>query len=177
MAFPTTLDSDFGTLVDSTDYPQAAHVNTLRRAVEGLEAKVGINSSAVTSSLDYKCNNFFVPATKLYFYADSPPTGWTTGGVADSVLAVKGGSQAYGTTGGTGVGKGSFSISILNMPSHQHGVYKRKQVDGGGAGSGYCFYGTDDGNGYYNSIATGSGDGNYRPYASVGIIAYNGNFT
>ena len=30
--------------------------------IEALEAKVGVNSSAVTSSLDYKVNNFLSPS-------------------------------------------------------------------------------------------------------------------
>jgi len=51
--FPTSLDS-YTTKVDSTDYPQAAHINNPQDAIVALETKVGVNSSAVTTSHDYK---------------------------------------------------------------------------------------------------------------------------
>lgn len=51
--FPTSLDS-WTAKTDGVDYPQAAHINNLQDAVDALETKVGINSSGVTSTLDYK---------------------------------------------------------------------------------------------------------------------------
>jgi hypothetical protein len=51
--FPTSLDS-YSALVDGTDILEAADQNNLRDAVEAVEAKVGIDGSAVTSSHDYK---------------------------------------------------------------------------------------------------------------------------
>ena len=57
--FPTTLDS----LVNPTDtsdtstFDHAGLESTQNNAIEALEAKVGINSSAVTSSLDYIVKN------------------------------------------------------------------------------------------------------------------------
>lgn len=54
--FPSSLDS-FTDKVDGTDYPQAAHINNLQDAIEALEAKVGVDSSAVSTSLDYKLTN------------------------------------------------------------------------------------------------------------------------
>lgn len=175
MAFPDTLDSDFGTLIDSTDYPQAAHVNTLRRAVEGLEDKMGIDGSTEYYSMDYKVNKFFVPATKLYFYANSPPTGWTTDSVTDKVLAVKGGSASYNVNGGNTAG--SFTILSANMPSHRHsygftGYGYERQAPGKPVLGGNTIYGSFSDYTDY----TGGSDGLYRPYAAVGIIAYNGNF-
>lgn len=56
MAYPTSLDN-FTPKVDNTDDVVALDVNELQTAIEALEAKVGIDSSAVTSSLDYKINN------------------------------------------------------------------------------------------------------------------------
>jgi len=50
--YPTSLDS-YITLVDNTDDVLAAHVNDRGDAIEGLEAKVGIDSSAVVTSFDY----------------------------------------------------------------------------------------------------------------------------
>lgn len=54
--FPTSLDS-YSTKVDGSDYPQAAHVNNLQDAVVALETKVGIDSSAVSTTLDYLIKN------------------------------------------------------------------------------------------------------------------------
>lgn len=54
--FPTTLDT-YTDKVDGVDYPQAAHINNPQDAIEALEAKVGVNSSAVSSSLDYIIKN------------------------------------------------------------------------------------------------------------------------
>ena len=165
MTFPTTLDTDFGTLVDNVSDAEASNVNDLRRAVEGLEAKVGINSSAVAASLDYKVNNFFVTGRKLYLYENTAPTGWTIVAVTDKVLAVKGGSASYNISGGnTG---GAFTISIANMPAHTHS-YSRY-------GSLSTAYGNPAATMWYavvssNTGSTGGGDGLYRPAAAVGII-------
>lgn len=53
MAFPTTID-DFTPHVDNTEDVMATHINELQTAIEALEAKVGANSSIVTTSHDYK---------------------------------------------------------------------------------------------------------------------------
>lgn len=54
--FPTSLDS-YATLVDNVDDVLASHPNDRGDAIEALEAKVGVNSSAVTTSHDYKLRN------------------------------------------------------------------------------------------------------------------------
>ena len=51
--FPVTLDT-YAALVDNTDDVLAAHPNDRGDAIEALEAKVGVDSSAVTTSHDYK---------------------------------------------------------------------------------------------------------------------------
>lgn len=177
MAFPDSLDSDFGTIVDSTDYPQASHINTLRRAVEGLEDKMGIDGSSEYYSMDYKVNKFFVPATKLYFYADSPPTGWTTDSVADKVLAVKGGSTY--TTGGSLQGTWTplthtHTVTILVSGWGTIGSSRGMGTLGGNLGYGTAVYGPTANRNF--TSAAGAPANTYRPYAAVGIIAYNGNF-
>jgi len=53
MAFPNTLD-DFTPKVDNTNDVMAIDVNELQTAIEALEAKVGVDSSVVTTSHDYK---------------------------------------------------------------------------------------------------------------------------
>lgn len=53
--FPTSLDSYTNRTNGQTI--DASHVDNLQDAVEAVEAKVGIDGSAVTSSLDYKVTN------------------------------------------------------------------------------------------------------------------------
>lgn len=59
--FPSSLDNFTnpvsGDALNSATVPHATQHANLNDAVEALEAKVGVNSSAVTSSLDYKLNN------------------------------------------------------------------------------------------------------------------------
>jgi len=66
MAYPTTLDS-FTPKVDDTNDVMAADVNGLQTAVASLQTKVGVDSSAVTTSHDYKIaqleTNTHVPVT------------------------------------------------------------------------------------------------------------------
>lgn len=52
--FPATAIDSFTTKVDGTDYPAAAHINDLQNAVVAVQTKVGVDSSAVTTSHDYK---------------------------------------------------------------------------------------------------------------------------
>ncbi len=56
--FPTTLDNftnpTSSDAMNSVTVPHAAQHANLNDAVEALEAKVGVNSSAVTTTLDYK---------------------------------------------------------------------------------------------------------------------------
>ena len=51
--FPTGLD-DFANYVDGTTILEAATLNNMQFGIEALQAKVGINNSAVSSSHDYK---------------------------------------------------------------------------------------------------------------------------
>ena len=50
--YPTALDS-FTTKQDNVDDILAAHVNDLQDAIEALETKLGIDSSAVNTTIDY----------------------------------------------------------------------------------------------------------------------------
>lgn len=54
--FPTSLDS-FSTKTDNEDTVAAADVNNLQTAVVAIETKLGINSSAVTTTSDYLLRN------------------------------------------------------------------------------------------------------------------------
>jgi len=54
--FPTGLDS-YPTLVDNVDDVLAAHMNDRADAIEALEAKIGVDSSSDTDSVDYFLNH------------------------------------------------------------------------------------------------------------------------
>lgn len=124
MAFPTTLDSDFGTAVDNVTATAASQLNELRRAVEGIEGKVGIDSSLVTTSLDYLVNNFFEAGRRLWLYEDAAPTGWTyLAAIADRVIGVKGGSNAFNVVGGNQAGTWTQPTHTHTGVSHNHKWY------------------------------------------------------
>lgn len=54
--YPVALD-DFTNYIDSTTIMEAATLNNMQFAIEALQAKVGINSSIITSSHDFKLAN------------------------------------------------------------------------------------------------------------------------
>jgi len=116
--FPTSLDS-LATAVDNTTDVMAADINDVRRICEALEAKVGIASSAVDTTLDYKVNNFFVEnVRKLLFYENTTPTGWTIENTLDDkVVFITKGSVAGGLAGGIAHATGTWT-----QPNHTHSV-------------------------------------------------------
>ena len=133
VTFPTTLDSF--TDRSSGDTISEDHMNDVQDAIELLEAKVGINTSLVDTSLDYKVNNFFVESTtKIFFSQATPPTGWTIDTSSkDNVLATKADSGTYSVVGAN---KGSFTYTGMTNgnvgaeaahthtgPSHIHQWY------------------------------------------------------
>lgn len=117
--FPTSLDSF--TDRNSGDTISEDHMNDVQDAIEFLEAKVGITSSGVDTSLDYKVNNFFVEnTTKIWFYQATPPTGWTTDSSSkDNVLATK---SDTGTYSAIGVDKGSYTYTGFTKDAHIHAM-------------------------------------------------------
>jgi len=51
--YPTSLDNWAVLLLDNTDSVMAAHVNDLRDSVEVLQIKLGVDNSAVVTTIDY----------------------------------------------------------------------------------------------------------------------------
>jgi len=133
--YPTSLDS-FTDKTDNVDSVMAADINDVQDAVEALEAKLGIDGSADTDSVDYKVNNFFTTGRTLLLYEDSAPTGWTIQNTLnDKLVFVTKGSAAGGQAGGTVHSSGTWqqpdhTLTIAEMPSHSHGYYAP-----GGSGS------------------------------------------
>lgn len=163
-AFPTALDTIVDK-IDGVDYPIANDINGAYDCIEKIQAKLGINSSAVATSIDYLLKNAasvdpghkhgtgslsaldvdgtmaansdakvpsqkavktYVDAllptgTKMYFYQDTAPTGWTIdGAVADVCLAVKGGANAFNVAGGSLAGTWTQPGHTHTGPSHTH---------------------------------------------------------
>jgi hypothetical protein len=75
------------------------------------KAEFGAGANTVCQGNDDRLNE---PGTKMWFYQNVAPTGWTIDATAaDAVLAVKGGSNAYYVAGGTQSG-------TWTQPSHYH---------------------------------------------------------
>ena len=165
--FPADLDS-YSTK-GSGDTISEDHINNMQDAIEAIEAKLGVNSSAVDVSIDYRVNNFFVENTrKLWFYENTAPTGWQyESGITDRVIGIKGGSEAYSINGGNTAG--DFDISIANMPAHTHTIGVKLSGSVGANGAPLSASASGDHNQPTNS--TGGGDGKYRPDGAIGIIA------
>jgi len=149
------------------------------------------NGSEVTDSVP--------TGTKMWFYQNTAPTGWTIDATpADAVLAVKGGSQAFNANGGTQAGTwtqpnhthttGDVTLTAAQsgLPAHTHNILNGQQ--GTGAQPNVRAYleglGTHPEAGYivanaaanaasaHNHGATGNGAtaNTWRPLAQLGII-------
>jgi len=187
--FPTALDS-LGSVTDAVDDVDDDHINDLRRAVEALETKVGIDSSAVTTSLDYLVKNFITSGRAVWIYEDgAAPTGWALDAAADALLGVIGGSEDFDDTAGQVVGSWTqpdHTLTTAELPSHAHAgsisvvdaysaglrtpvVDAGVRINGASAVSGSV-------NGSYGSTsAVGSGSAHnhgttYRPKTALGQI-------
>jgi hypothetical protein len=65
----------------------------------------------------------FQQNVKVWFYLNVAPTGWTIDpSVADTIIAVKGGSGTYKANGGTQAGTWSQPTHVHTGPSHTHTI-------------------------------------------------------
>lgn len=103
--FPTALDT-YSTKVDGTDYPQASHINNPQDAILALEAKVGINGSAVTTSHDYLLTTKANTASPTF-----------TGTVTIPTLSVTGNSTIGDSSGDT-LTINPSAVTWANNPTH-----------------------------------------------------------
>ena len=129
------------------------------------------NLTAGTAIPDY------IPSgTKMWFYADTAPTGWTLDATpSDSLLAVKGGSTY--TTGGAQAGtwtQPDATLTAAQIPPHTHLTNATTSANSGGGPTIYCYSTTPTSTG---SAATSAGTASshnhgtaYRPLSEVGII-------
>lgn len=166
----------------------------LKEAID-IQARVGYTATIteINEACDLSVNAFHAPGRKIYLYEDVAPTGWTIEGVADRVLAVKGGAQAYNVAGGTQAGSWTQPNHTLvegEVPAHTHGTtgdhtHTSAFVTGTDSKTGYNLASTSSAAGDINHPTTSNGDHahanfggggahnhgtTYRPYAAVGII-------
>jgi len=115
--------------------------------------------------------------SKVWFYQDTAPDGWTIDSTpSDSLLAVKGGSTY--TTGGTQAGtwtQPDHALTESEMPSHTHALTNGTQVWRNEGGANTMAGGGSSTTATLTAGATGSDTAHnhgsaYRPTAEVGII-------
>jgi len=118
----------------------------------------------------------FPSGTKLWFYQNTAPSGWTIDTTpADAVLAVKGGSGAYNVSGGSQAGtwtQPDHTLTTAEIPAHTHTAYCPVAGPEGVWSPGAVPYAAYT---YVTSSSTGGGGAHnhgttWRPLAQVGII-------
>lgn len=124
--YPSSLDTFGGDKTDSVDDVDAVDINDLQDAAIQLETYVGTSSPA-SGSLRELVNNFLVSPRTLWLYEDTAPTNWTyQSSITDTVLAVKGGSNAYNVSGGnpdsaaTWTMDDGYALVANDLPEHTH---------------------------------------------------------
>jgi len=185
----TTMVSAIGTMMSNKGYTISdSDLAILITAMSNILTKADFGSSAGTVC-EGNDSRFFASTTKVWFYQNVAPTGWTIDvTAADSVLAVKGGSNAYNINGGNQAGTwtqpshihatADHTLTIPEMPAHTH---PERGQGAGQYGGGLYAYDTP----YYtvNTGSTGGGQphnhgdttsnataNTWRPLANVGII-------
>lgn len=94
--FPTSLDSYTAHADGVSEVISAATINALQDAVAALEAKVGANSSAVTTSLDYKVAHAAAGgAAGFWSPSDSGFVGWTFDPILQTLSQNPNGATLY----------------------------------------------------------------------------------
>lgn len=123
--FPTTLDNFTNPTstdtMDSATVPHATQHANINDAVEALEAKVGVNGSAVTSSLDYRVTvleNAEIPDTIIDAKGDL-----IVGSAADTATRL-----AVGVTNGMYLAVNSATATGLEWQTPTAGVTTGKAI-------------------------------------------------
>lgn len=135
--YPTSLDNFTGKQ-DNVDDVQAVDMNNVQDACMALEAKVGVNSSSITSSLEYRLSIIENCLTGIIVMWSGAivdiPAGWYlcdgnngTPNLRDKFIVGAGSSYAVANTGGsttmthTHTG-GGHVLTTNEMPSHTHSL-------------------------------------------------------
>lgn len=161
-SFPTALDS-FTDEEDGVSYPTASDMNNIYDAIEKLEAKLGIDDSAVATSIDYIIKNKTWPIGSVFIgiVSTNPATllgygTWSQISQGRVLIGQNGADADFDVAEETG---GAKTINIYHNhtgPSHTH-TYSF--TTSGGSGGTDVRYGTTGG--YvvktYDHTHTGSG--------------------
>ena len=139
------------------------------------ELKIQIRERLLVAS-DSDYDSYIPSGTKMLFYQDTAPTGWTIQSTLDDKLVyVTKGSAAGGQTGGGVHSSGSWTISgfsanvgdhtltTAEIPSHTHPQVAQWIAGGGAAGAAYWEI---EGHYELNTGATGGGGAHNHPMAS-----------
>lgn len=114
--FPTSLDA-LTNPTGSSDLTSPDHAGQhadANDAIEALQAKVGVDSSAVTTSLDYRVAVLSPSGLVSMFAGSTAPTGWLMcDGTAVSRSTYAGLFAAIGVTYGAGNGSTTFNLPDL----------------------------------------------------------------
>lgn len=124
--FPAGLD-DFANYVDGVTIIEAALLNDMQFAIEALEAKVGVNSSAVGSSHDYKLANDF----NLSAYTNEDSDGNAMLRSHAYKAATDGFVTVYGTTDGQGRDIRSY-VGLTSDPAGAGDIVQYTETYGNG---------------------------------------------
>jgi hypothetical protein len=144
------------------------------------KAEFGTGANTVCQGNDDRLN---VPGTKMWFYQNVAPTGWTIDATAaDAVLAVKGGSNAYYVAGGTQSGTwtqaahthtGGATASDVPLPAHSHTL----SVVSGGISANHTHAISADPGHYHYVYGTTMADEMYGGGGFAGYGNTGGNYT
>ncbi len=152
------------------------------------DAQFGSTAGTVCQGNDPRLDRELPTATKVWFWQNVAPTGWTIDATAatDAVLAVKAGAGTYAVAGGSSAGTwtqpnhlhttGDHTLSVAEIPSHTHVAWSLSVGIGAASGSGYIQNTTatspTGGGGSHNHGNTGNSAtaNTWRPVANVGII-------
>lgn len=114
--FPTSLDNLANPTGSSslTSPDHAGQHTDANDAIEALQAKVGVDGSAVTTSLDYKVATNTPVGSIIQYAGTSAPTGWLLcDGSAVSRVTYPNLFSVTGTTYGAGNGSTTFNLPDL----------------------------------------------------------------
>jgi hypothetical protein len=196
---PSGIDDESSTTtaMRATTDPYPASTESLATSLQGELQRIRYVIAQITgetywyidpdSTIAALYGSAIVTGTKAWFYQNTAPTGWTLD-ATPAVLAVKGGSNAYNTTGGTQAG--TWALSGINttsvyltaaqsgLPAHTH-TYTNNSSSGAVAGGGTNCYHTPgtmttaanvaaDSASTHNHQTTNTDT--WRPLAQIGII-------
>ena len=182
--FPSSLDTftnpSSTDAMDSVSVPHATQHSDLNDAVEALQAKVGADSSAVTTSIDYQLNTGYRYHSTVYFTSSGSFTKASYPWLRAIRVKMVGGGGGGGGSANTGAGEmsvgggGAGGCYAESFITNIAGLSASETVTVGAAGVGVTgANGTDGGTSSFGSLvsAVGGNNGNLGT-AGAPLVAY-----